>query len=789
MKLKIFNAILITLMTFSMIGNAQNDTLPNDSTCVAYFNYQTDGLQVNFFDQSNGNYETVTWNFGDSDLTSNETNPVHTYTDAGEYDITLTIEGTDCSNTITMPVWVGTNDTIIDDSTCMAYFDYQTDGLQVSFYDQSYGNYESVTWNFGDSDLTSNETNPVHTYTDAGEYDVTLTIEGTDCSNTITMPVWVGTNDTIIDDSTCMAYFDYQTDGLQVSFFDQSYGNYESVTWNFGDSDLTSNETNPVHTYTDAGEYDVILTIEGTDCSNTITMPVWVGTNDTIIDDSTCMAYFDYLTDGLQVSFYDQSWGNYETVTWNFGDSDLTSNEINPVHTYTDAGEYDVTLTIEGTDCTNTITMPVWVGTNDTIIDDSTCMAYFDYQTDGLQVSFFDQSWGNYENVTWYFGDSTTSNEINPVHTYANTGEYDVTLSIDGAQCSNNITMPVWVGGNDTIIDDSICMVYFNYQTDQLTVDFYSYYFGGNSFEWYFGDGTTSSELNPSHTYNNPGVYTVSLYMTGENCSASYSIDIFVDDYTWGDSTNTGSCFADFSYFINDLNVDFTNSSSDVLNNYNWNFGDGNTSIEENPSHTFAYPGIFVVSLNASNDSCSSTTSSVIYLDSTIYDSINFAFVPLVEPNNTFVQFHNMTNDAKSTYTWDFGDGHTSNELSTDHSYDEIGVYSVSLTHENGTSFIMEIDLENGTYWTSSGMIGIDNPEKIDLNVYPNPANNQITISSNQSLDNAQGKIIDLNGKIIETFRVTETSTTIDVIHLTKGYYILQIINSKSTTQIPFIKN
>jgi PKD repeat protein len=704
MKLKIFNVILITLMTFSMIGNAQNDTLPNDSTCMAYFNYQTDGLQVSFFDQSYGNYETVTWNFGDSDLTSNETNPVHTYTDAGEYDVTLTIEGTDCSNTITMPVWVVTNDTIIDDSTCMAYFNYQTDGLQVSFYDQSWGNYETVTWNFGDSDLTSNETNPVHTYTDAGEYDVTLTIEGTDCSNTITMPVWVGTNDTIIDDSTCMAYFDYETDGLQVSFYDQSWGNYETVTWNFGDSDLTSNETNPVHTYTDAGEYAVTLTIDGNDCSSTITMPVWVGTNDTIIDDSTCMAYFDYQINDLQVSFFDQSWGNYENVTWNFGDSDLTSNEANPVHTYNSAGEYDVTLTIAGD------------------------------------------------------------------------------------ECSNSITMPISVGTNDTIIDDSICMVYFNYQTDQLTVDFYSYYFGGDSFEWYFGDGTTSSELNPSHTYNSPGVYTVSLYMTGENCSASYSIDIFVDDYTWGDSTNTGSCFADFSYFINDLNVDFTNSSSDVLNNYNWNFGDGNTSIEENPSHTFAYPGIFVVSLNASNDSCSSTTSSVIYLDSTIYDSINFAFVPLVEPNNTFVQFHNMTNDAKSTYTWNFGDGHTSNELSTEHSYDEIGVYSVSLTHENGTSFIMEIDLENGTYWTSSSMIGIDNPEKIDLNVYPNPANNQITISSNQSLDNAQGKIIDLNGKIIETFRVTETSPTIDVLHLTKGYYILQIINSKSTTQIPFIK-
>jgi len=218
----------------------------------------------------------------------------------------------------------------------------------------------------------------------------------------------------------------------------------------------------------------------------------------------------------LTVQFAQQATGGATTFQWDFGNGN-TSNLPNPGVIYVNPGTYTVTLTVsDGTDnATETKTGYI------TVFADPT--ADFDLNPMGgcapLTVTPNDLSVpgdGNIVDWTWDFGDGTVLTGPNPAHTYTVPGTYDVSLSVTDANgCRDDQLRPDLV----SVTDGPSATVDFTLPTlCQLpyTVDFTANVTGTGPFAyvWNFGDGGSSTQANPSHSYAAPGTYTVELVVS-----------------------------------------------------------------------------------------------------------------------------------------------------------------------------------------------------------------------------------------------------------------------------------
>ncbi len=238
------------------------------------------------------------------------------------------------------------------------------------------------------------------------------------------------------------------------------------------------------------------------------------------------------------------------------------------------------------------------------------CNAQFSYSVDtnnSLLIHFTDLSIGNLTNWNWDFGDGSTSNNINPSHTYASAGSYSVILSVNdsGFTCFDSVSVLINVTNtspscqaNFTQLPDSTNSQLINF-TDLST---------GNIIIWYwdFGDGSNSSTTNPSHYYTTAGNYSVTLTVSD---SLGTCYDSIVKNITV--NANQPQCQANFSYNIstsNNLSVTFTDQSTGYPYAWLWDFGDGYYSNSQHPSHTYAAAGNYTVKLEITTQSCTDST-------------------------------------------------------------------------------------------------------------------------------------------------------------------------------------
>jgi len=137
-----------------------------------------------------------------------------------------------------------------------------------------------------------------------------------------------------------------------------------------------------------------------------------------------------------------------------------------------------------------------------------------------------------------------------------------------------------------------------------LTVNFTNTSLYSTSWLWNFGDGNTSTQQNPSHTYPNPGNYTVTLIATDGFSSDTMIITTYVTVYANAVANFTSSN----DTICTGSSIIFTNSSTNS-NASNWNFGNGNTSTSTSPIETYNNVGTYTVTLIAQNmNGCNDTT-------------------------------------------------------------------------------------------------------------------------------------------------------------------------------------
>jgi PKD repeat protein len=196
---------------------------------------------------------------------------------------------------------------------------------------------------------------------------------------------------------------------------------------------------------------------------------------------------------------------------------------------------------------------------------------------------------------------------------------------------------------------------------------------------WEFGDGSTSSEQNPSHTFTGNGRYTVSLTVTNKYGTDKKTVPAFI---SVGD-TPTSSFYATPMQGTIPLKVAFTDTSGAGITSWHWDFGDGETSSIQNPSHTYAKTGVYTVSLDTTNRYGDGHLTKPGFINAgTIPNTEFFAEIRTGDPPLT-VKFHDYTNGNPSAWLWQFGDGTTSTEKDPVHTYSSVGYYNTTLTAKN----------------------------------------------------------------------------------------------------------
>lgn len=269
---------------------------------------------------------------------------------------------------------------------------------------------------------------------------------------------------------------------------------------------------------------------------------------------------------------------------------------------------------------------------------------------------------------TWNMDDgSGPITVVDPTHVFADTGMYDVTLTVLSAEsCSDNVTQTVHV----TPVPVAGFTFVEGCEGNPTTFTNTSTIADGNLFyAWDFGDGNTSTDVSPTNVYALDGTYTVTLTVTNDNgCEDVVSQSVTVDNSPTALFTATNECFG--------FATEFTNlSTGDGVLTYSWDFGDGNTSTNANPTHTYAAAGSYTVVLSATNTAGCVNTHTVTVVVNAL-PTVDFSFSNVCE--GTVASFVNTS--SAGSYAWDLGDGASSTLTNVNHTYTTFGLYDVTLT-------------------------------------------------------------------------------------------------------------
>ena len=388
----------------------------------------------------------------------------------------------------------------------------------------------------------------------------------------------------------------------------------------------------------------------------------------------------------LLVQFTDLSTGGATGWSWDFGDGG-TSASRNPSHTYQSAGSFTVRLTASNTSGQNTRTR-----TNYIVVTAPAAPPVAEFTatplagTAPLAVQFTDQSTGSPTAWSWDFGDGSTSTSRNPSHTFQSAGSFTITLtaSNSGGPSTRTRTNYVTVSApTPPPVAEFVASPLAG--TAPLAVQFTDQSTGSpTAWSWDFGDGSTSTSRNPSHTYQNAGSFTVRLTSSnsgGQNTRTRTSYIVVSAPVSppiaeFGASPVAGTA---------PLAVQFADQSTGATA-WSWNFGDGAVSTDRNPTHVYQTMGTYSVSLTVTNSAGQNTRTRAGYINVSAPTSAPQADFTANPTNGTaplVVQFTDQSTGSPVAWSWDFGDGQVSSQRNPSHTYSVAGNFTVRLTASN----------------------------------------------------------------------------------------------------------
>lgn len=572
-----------------------------------YFYSCEQPFTINFVDSSHS-ATSIIWDFGDGD-TSSLANPIHIYTATGDYQVILTA----INSSSGCPISYDTSVVYIkdiqasfgSDSLICQNAPYPFDASSSSQDVYGYCN-SGYTWHFSDPGtrpITTGNASEDITFPVTGINEVTLVVTDINgCKDTASsfVTVYGITAEFAIDkDTICLPSL--------VAFSDSSTSDTTLISWlwDFGDGQTYQNQDTS-HTYTSGStlvNVELIIFNE-IGCTDTIVKPIVIysPTSSISLSDNT-------ICSGTSVNFNATDYtlhGSNLTFNWDF-DNGSTNTLQNPLETFNSGGNYVVNLIYQeiSTGCKDSTTTTIYV--------QDYPIAGFESTADSLlficpndNVLFTDTSIisSPFATYLWDFGNGSTSSFTNPGTAFAGNGTYNVQLIVTiplPYGCSDTTSHTYTVKGSygdffTSMNGDTICrgeLVTFSI-FNTVAVD---------TFYWDFGDGISGAGISPTnheYTFVPPFGQTVAkLIMTNSDGSCPLTVDTIISiyeviaDYDRNfNDIDTAICFQGFPFTNNSINADY----------WLWDFGDGQTSLSQNPlTHSYASPGVYQVTLAIQN--------------------------------------------------------------------------------------------------------------------------------------------------------------------------------------------
>lgn len=613
-------------------------------------------LTVNVTNTSEtGNGISYNWNFGNGSTSTSQNPASVTYTNNGNFTIGLQVSNqAGCVGTVSQTVSIGSPITAftMPDTICFPG--------TVNFTNQSSpGTYQ---WSFGpgSSPSSSFQPQPMVTFNQAGIIPVTLTTTSGNCSSSLTQNLFVedpSAEFTSLPDYSCSTPY-------AVNFVPVNPG-YEIYSWMFGDS-ITSSSVSPTHVYQNLDTNRYTWDNQGQHLVTWLAIESSAGCRDTVWHIDTLwqpyavffpsvihgcapltVVYSDSSTAGSPLNYWEWHLGNGQVITQN------TSNP--QTVTYTQPGHYSTYLIVRDVQgCIDTsYNVVVEVGTEIplqfSVSPNTVCPGEEVQFTNLTALADSVDAWHYYSESDHQF--HCFQND-NPTWAYQNlTGPMDVTLMAEFNGCISTATV-----ANAVTVNGPIAELYYNTScTTPNTVVFEDRSHDATSILWDFGDGTTSTQANPTHTYAASGDYTVILRAENANTGCPPSFDTAVVHIRNIHAEFTGS-----SLICQNAPTPFTGVASVDVHNvcwggYTWQFDHPNMRpiTTTNPEHpiVFPYPGYVGVSLIVRDiNGCTDTATAdvrVFGLDA------QFSVDPTICPGQQVLFTNQSTSDTTvAGYSW-----------------------------------------------------------------------------------------------------------------------------------------
>ncbi|MGI8637698.1 MAG: PKD domain-containing protein, partial [Segetibacter sp.] len=547
------------------------------------------------------------------------------------------------------------------------------------FTNLSSGNQLTYLWDFGNG-VTSTDANPrAVIYATDGSFTVKLTV--TDAG---------GKKDSAVKKNFITVYKNPTVDfvvsnkagcvPLGVQFTDMSTAGTSVNSkweWDFGDGQ-TSLDKSPSHVFKVAGSFTITLKVTNSQgCLDVNTKTSLINVNErpkasfTSTSASSC-------NPPVVVSYTNTSTtAGVKSIKWDFGDGSV-SFEQNPSHNFSKAGTYPVILAITSDNgCTDSISKPTVIGSVPSSITapDNIC--------EGASTKFINASTPAIASNFWDFGDGTNSIDTTPSKTFAKAGLYLVKLVNNFGGCKDSVTkkisvLPKPVADFSFIAPPPGC-------TLPVNVSFSSQATGATSYSWNFGDSTTSTSSQPTHSYAAYGTFSVQLKVTAANgCSDTITKKNVVSIVRVRINKLDNLPFAGCSPYQSTFSANIT--SPNPITSYTWNFGDGQTSPLANPVHNYTSLGSYDVSLKiATANGCTDSLQMKGAIVLSDKPKANFSASPLNACASDSVTFTNLSSGTITSTRWEFGDNTTSVVASPIHHYIDTGYFTVKLLVSNSS--------------------------------------------------------------------------------------------------------
>jgi len=545
-----------------------------------------------FFKDSSILPQSWLWDFGDG-TTSTLQNPTHQFANFQNYTVSLTTTNGGCINKRTqtvsiiseLPDFSASRDSICkSDSTTFYYANFKK------------ANVNRYIWDYGDGSPDTTRLDSIrHKYLLPGKYPVKLTardIRG--CSETVVKTDFIHVfgpkaGFTINAAGGCL---DQAVNFTDTSTTVSGDNNIATWKWDFGDGQ-TQNYTVPLpvpvpHLYNATGNYYPFLRItDSVGCSDSILYSIPIKINKPVAN--FYAANFNTCRND-SVLFRNPSTGNRLTYLWSFGDSTF-STVVFPVKPYASNGDYTVKLlATDEFGCKDSITKINYIKVRDVLasfsVSDSvgTCTPF--------QVNFTNSS-QNGTSQLWDFGDGGFSSAVNPVYYFTAPGVYYPTLTVKRSdKCISTYTKRIEITAPAATLTYSPLV-----GCSPLNVSFHVSTQDHLSFLWDFNDGTSvlSADSNIIHSYLLPGNFVPKVVLKD---SAGCVVPVIGTDTVRLFSSKVKFGVSD-TLLCNSGSISFYDSttSGSAVTGYRWDFGDGSSSIIQNPTHLYSSTGVYTVRL------------------------------------------------------------------------------------------------------------------------------------------------------------------------------------------------